>query len=159
MPARVINVVVGGKEPPLIGISKKRSPFESCLSLTRSDRAFRLCVSGALKPLKLSVMHWLLLGCVNQGADDGASHSILAKKLGVSAPQITVLVTFLIKNRLIKQKTSRLDQRQRRVYLTIKGQTIVEDADSFVATALTEFWRTVPESYLSFYERVSYHLG
>lgn len=159
MPVRAIKVLIGANDSPISKNPEPLNVLDSCLEITKSDRTFRMYTAIALKPLNLSLMQWLLLSCVNCEPDKGVSHVYLSRKLGISGPQVTVLITYLIKLRMLRQSASRYDMRKQTVTITTKGQTILDDADDRVAVVLKKYWKKIPDNYLVIYKRVLTTLG
>lgn len=150
-----IKVVIGGKEAP--GSKKIVTPsaFETSLALSRTDRAFQAMVTKKLKPLKLNAMQWLLLGVVEDADETGISLGAAAKTLDVSLPQMTALSSKLVDARLLRIRTQRSDRRSRRVMLSARGRSTLENANGAVSDGLAVWFKPVPDNYLAFYRRVN----
>ncbi|MBI3624318.1 MarR family transcriptional regulator [Candidatus Saccharibacteria bacterium] len=146
--------MVGGRETlPTTQLSPPLA-FQICLDLTRADRNLRATIAAALKPLNLNLMQWLLLGVVETAGDKGMSISAVARTLGVSQSQITILGHQLTATHLLRQKTQRADRRSRHLWLTIKSRAILDDAEAAVSKALKKSYKSAPTNHLVFYHRV-----
>jgi DNA-binding MarR family transcriptional regulator len=97
------------------------------------------------------MMEWLLLGVVGEGPDNGMSLSDIAKRLDVSQPQVTALMTKVSKQRLVRQKVQRHDRRSRHVVLSTRGQRMLDLIEDAIATRLKEWLADVPREQLKHY--------
>jgi DNA-binding MarR family transcriptional regulator len=127
------------------------SMYQACLLHSRADRVLRSLVAGQLEALKVTMMEWLLLGVVGEGPDNGMSLSDIAKRLDVSQPQVTALMTKVSKQRLVRQKVQRHDRRSRHVVLSTRGQRMLDLIEDAIATRLKEWLADVPREQLKHY--------
>lgn len=125
--------------------------YEACLQHARADRALRAVVSGQLEGLKITMMEWLLLGIVANGPEKGLSMSAVAQSLDVTLPQVTALVSNLVKQRLVKQKTQSYDRRSRHVMATAKGKALLEQIEASVGSAMRNWLEDIPKQQLVAY--------
>lgn len=125
--------------------------YEACLLHARADRALRTVVAKQLESFKVTMMEWLLLGVVCNGPDKGLSMSTVAKSLDVTLPQVTALVSNLVKQRLAKQKTQSHDRRSRHVVATNRGRALLEDIEEAVTRAMKEWLNDIPREKLATY--------
>jgi DNA-binding MarR family transcriptional regulator len=125
--------------------------YELCLLHARTDRALRTVVAKQLDVFKVTMMEWLLLGVVCGGPDKGLSMSTIATTLDVTLPQVTALVTKLVKLRLVKQKTQSYDRRSRHVVATNKGRILLGDMEQAIAQAMEVWLGEVPRDQLKVY--------
>lgn len=133
--------------------------YEACLLHARADRAMRGVVAHQLEGFKVTMMEWLLLGVVCAGPDKGLSMSGVAKELDVTLPQVTALVTSLVKLRLVKQKTQSHDRRSRHVIATQRGRLMLLDMETQIAKAMREWLEDIPQDELDTYFHVVRHLA
>lgn len=117
----------------------------------RADRALRLVVAQELEQYRVTMMEWLLLGVVVNGPVNGLSMSAIAHELDVTLPQVTALVTNLIKQKLVKQKTQTHDRRSRHVIPTPKGQDLLDSIEESIVSAMKEWVADVPRDKLQVY--------
>lgn len=125
--------------------------YELCLMHARTDRGLRTVVAKQLDEFKVTMMEWLLLGVVVGGPEKGLSMSTVATTLDVTLPQVTALVTNLVKLRLVKQKTQTHDRRSRHVVATNKGKILLGDMEQAIALAMEEWLKDVPREQLAVY--------
>lgn len=125
--------------------------YEICLLHARNDRALRTVVAKQLDAFKVTMMEWLLLGVVCGGPDKGLSMSTVAATLDVTLPQVTALVTNLVKLRLVKQKTQSHDRRSRHVVATNRGRILLGDMEQAIAMAMEEWLKDIPPAQLTTY--------
>ena len=129
----------------------KMTMYEICLLHARTDRALRTVVAKQLDSFKVTMMEWLLLGVVCGGPDKGLSMSTIAATLDVTLPQVTALVTNLVKLRLVKQKTQTHDRRSRHVVPTNRGRILLGDMEQAIAQAMEEWLKDIPREHLETY--------
>lgn len=129
----------------------KMTMYEICLLHARTDRALRTVVAKQLDEFKVTMMEWLLLGVVCGGPEKGLSMSTIAATLDVTLPQVTALVTNLIKLRLVKQKTQSHDRRSRHVVATNRGRILLGDMEQAIAGAMEEWLKDIPKDQLDNY--------
>ncbi len=160
MPTKTIKVVIGGNEAPVTQKLVRPSAFQTCLMLTKVDRSLRGLVTKQLKPFKLTMTQWLLLGVVASADTSGISISNTAKSLNVTMSQVTGISTQLVTAHLLRQKrTQRSDHRSRYLLLTARGRVILEDVEESVNKALIYWFQAIPENQLVFYRRVNEQLA
>jgi DNA-binding MarR family transcriptional regulator len=131
--------------------NSKMTMYEICLLHARTDRALRTVVANQLDEFKVTMMEWLLLGVVCGGPEKGLSMSTIAATLDVTLPQVTALVTNLIKLRLVKQKTQAHDRRSRHVVATNRGRILLGDMEQAIARAMEEWLKDIPKDQLDIY--------
>lgn len=125
--------------------------YETCLQHARADRALRGIVADELEGFKVTMMEWLLLGVVCSGSDKGQSMSSIAKTLDVTLPQVTALVTNLVKHKLVKQKTQAQDRRSRHVVPTNKGRLLLTDMEDAINVSMKRWLSDIPQENLKIY--------
>lgn len=125
--------------------------YEACMLHARADRALRLVVARELEQFKVTMMEWLLLGVVVNGPDKGLSMSAIAQNLDVTLPQVTALVSNLIKEKLVKQKTQAHDRRSRHVTATPRGTLLLGDMEKAISSAMRDWVQDVPRDQLQEY--------
>jgi DNA-binding MarR family transcriptional regulator len=97
------------------------------------------------------MMEWLLLGVVVSGPEKGLSMSSVAQALDVTLPQVTALVSNLLKQKLIKQKTQLQDRRSRHVSPTSRGKVLLGDMERAINQAMESWLKEVPDEELQVY--------
>lgn len=125
--------------------------FELCLMHARADRTMREVVAKQLSPFDITMMEWLVLGVVSQAPKNGFSMTQVAKILDVTLPQVTALVTTLIKLKLIKQTILPEDRRGRQVNIAPKGARLLDKLEGHVAEAMRGWSRDIPRDQLYAY--------
>ncbi len=156
MSAKSIKVVVGGNEAPITTKRQQPTAFQSCLLLGIVDRSLRADITHQLKPFKLTISQWLLLGAVALADDAGISIQDTARTLNVTASQVTTLSSQLVSSHLLRQKrTQRDDRRSRHLLLTARGQALLEGAEESVNKVLKKWFKSIPENHRIFYWRVN----
>ncbi len=133
--------------------------YEACLLHARADRALRTVVSSKLEGLNITMMEWLLLGIVVNGPEKGLSMSSVAHSLNVTLPQVTALVSNLVKQKLVRQKTQSYDRRSRHVMASPKGKALLEQIEISVGDAIKEWLKDIPETQLLAYMETVKHLA
>ena len=117
----------------------------------RADRALRLVVGKELEQFKVTMMEWLLLGVVVGGPDNGMSMSAIAHTLDVTLPQVTALVSNLLHQKLVRQKTQVHDRRSRHVTATARGKVLLTDMEQSINTTMRTWIKDVPREELHIY--------
>jgi MarR family transcriptional regulator, transcriptional regulator for hemolysin len=125
--------------------------YETCLLHARADRALRTVVAKQLEGFKVTMMEWLLLGVVHGGPEKGLSMSSIAEALDVTLPQVTALVTNLVKMRLVKQKTQAHDRRSRHVVVTNRGNIMLADMEEAISAVMRIWLEGIPRDQLQRY--------
>lgn len=125
--------------------------YKACLLHSRADRALRLVVSRRLEQFNVTMMEWLLIGVVNNGAKEGMTMSAVASALDVTLPQVTALTASLTKLKLLKQKVSRQDRRSRRLVTTANGKKLLTEIEQEVNKAMREWVADIPQDKLGVY--------
>lgn len=125
--------------------------YEACLYHSRTDRALRLVVCRCIEKYKVTMMEWLLLGIVGNGPTDGLNMSALARLLEVTMPQVTALTSHLLAYKLVKQKASKQDRRNRYVLISGKGKTLLENIEENITIAMKDWLQSIPEQQLVSY--------
>jgi DNA-binding MarR family transcriptional regulator len=77
--------------------------------------------------------------------------SQVARALDVTLPQVTALVTVLIKIKLIKQKVLATDRRGRQVIITPKGNRVLVKLEERIAVAMRAWSQDIPADQLRAY--------
>ena len=124
---------------------KSLSMGELCLTQSRADRAMHSVVTKQLEPFRLTMMEWLVLVVVSGGSKEGLSMTRIANALDVTLPQVTALVTTLLHQKLVTQKTLETDRRGRQVNVTLRGRRTLAKLESSIAWALNEWSGHVSE--------------
>ncbi|MES2971361.1 MAG: MarR family transcriptional regulator [Patescibacteria group bacterium] len=127
------------------------SMYDLCLMHARADRAMRVVVSEQLEPYNITMMEWLALGVVSGGPKRGLSMTRVASTLNVTLPQVTALITSLVKWKLIKQRVLDTDRRGRQVIVTLKGKRALGKIESDIAKAMREWSSDIPKEQLRDY--------
>lgn len=140
-------------------IGESPTVFELCLWQSRSDRSLRMVVGRELKSKGLTMMEWLLLSCVDLAGNSGLSMSGIASALDVTLPQVTALITTLVKQRFVRQKTQRSDRRSRHVLITAKGRLTLNDANAKITAIVTKWLDGLSEEQLANYTETLEYLA
>lgn len=127
------------------------SMYELCLMHARADRAMRAVVSEQLEPYHITMMEWLALGVVAGGPKSGLSMTRVASVLDVTLPQVTALITGLVKLKLIKQRVLDTDRRGRQVIITLKGKRTLGKLEGDITRAMREWSKDIPREQLRSY--------
>lgn len=127
------------------------SMYELCLMHARADRAMRSVVGKPLELHALTMMEWLALGVISNAPREGFSMSQVAKALDVTLPQVTALVTTLIKIKLIKQRVLPTDRRGRQVIITPKGTRTLIRLEEQIAVVMRTWSEDIPREQLRAY--------
>src|SRR5215468_10726085 len=84
----------------------------------------------ALEPLELHPREFAVLRAVK--AKDGQSQQMLADQLHIPPSRIVAIVDELESRRLVERRPDPQDRRLRTLYLTRRGQTLLDDALNLV---------------------------
>ena len=137
------------------------SMYQALLLHSRADRVLRTVVSRQLDKFNITMMEWLLMGTVKNGAKEGVSMSEVASSLDVTLPQVTALTANLTKLKYLKQKVSRLDRRSRRLVITSVGKKQLAVIEESLEKAITDWVSDIPKnqwkSYLEMVETLANH--
>ncbi len=125
--------------------------YQACLMHARADRALRLLVAKKLEEFDLTMMEWLLLATVCNGAREGMTMSAVAGTLDVTLPQITALTNSLVKTRLVKQKVSSQDRRSRQLTCTIAGKRLITRIEEAINDSMSQWLGDIPREQLDSY--------
>ncbi len=125
--------------------------YELCLMHARADRAMRSVVASQLDPQALTMMEWLALGVISNAPKEGYSMSQVARALDVTLPQVTALVTTLIKMKLVKQKVLVTDRRGRQVIVTPRGARVLTKLEERIAVVMRGWSKAIPRDQLAIY--------
>lgn len=128
--------------------------YELCLLHAHSDRIFRASIASHLEKSHITMMEWLLLGVVKDGANKGVTMSDIATALQVTLPQVTALVNKLLPLKLIRQKSASADRRSRLVQLTNKGQLVFDEACQLLDAARAELMGGASDEQIDAYAAV-----
>ena len=125
--------------------------YELLLMQVRADRSMRVMVANQVESQRLTMMEWLTLGVISSGLRSGLSMSKVAVDLGVSLPQVTVLVSSLIELKFVKQQILASDHRGRQVHVTLKGKRVLNKLESAVAKTIRIRTKEIPSNRLQAY--------
>ena len=127
------------------------SMYDLCLMHARADRAMRVVINEQLEPYNITMMEWLALGVVFGGPKRGLSMTRVATTLNVTLPQVTALITSLVKWKLIKQRVLDTDRRGRQVIITLKGKRALSKIEGDISRAMREWSKDIPREQLRTY--------
>ncbi len=127
------------------------SAFELCLMQSRVDRSLRSALAPGLETHGLSVMEWLVLNAVHRSENRSLSMSDIASILDVTLPQVTALVTRLVKQGLVKQKTYARDKRGRLVTVTMRGRRTLQKLESASLNVMSQLGNKISDKDLRLY--------
>lgn len=134
-----------------LGILPVREMF---LLYAQTDRRLRSEVSKNLESSSISLMEWLMLGILNDGDKKGISMTELSGKLSVSLPQVTAIMSGLMKKRLVRQRTLKKDRRSREALITQRGEDLLKDLDANALRAGKKIFANVQPGELADYQNV-----
>lgn len=117
------------------------SAIELLLLHSRADRALRSLLTSQFEQYNITMMEWLLLGVLSKSSRDGMSMSAIASELAVTLPQVTALMTSVVKKKLVRLRTLKQDRRSRHAALSAKGEDILGQVEE----AVTNVMRNWPE--------------
>lgn len=105
-------------------------------ALAETARVWRMRLDQRLKPLGLSQAKWrALLSLARDG--EGMTQTALAERLGIEGPSLVGLLDRLAADGWIERLVCADDRRARRVYLTEKARSTLEEIET-VATRLRQ---------------------
>ncbi|MDZ7744871.1 MAG: MarR family transcriptional regulator [Candidatus Saccharibacteria bacterium] len=128
---------------------------------SRADRALRSLLENRLEKSGVTIMEWLVLSIISRSPKTGLSMSELAATLGVTLPQVTALMTGVVKKKYVRLKTQPRDRRSRHALLTSKGASVAENAkadiDAVLKDTLSEITADQEKAYLTVLEQIARH--
>lgn len=124
---------------------------EFFLMHAKADRALRGVISKAIQKSSLTMTEWLALAVIAEGSKDGMRMGEVARKLDVTLPQVTALVTTLLDKKLCKQHVFADDRRGRQVMATLKGRRLLVGLEVDTERALEAFSETIDPEQLQAY--------
>ena len=151
-------MTVGGKETPATQ-SKKLSTSELLRTTNKAQHNLNKLVGAQLKKHKLNFNQWLLLGAIYEAGDEGVGISIVARKLGINTPQITLASQGLVVRHAVRQRTQREDRRSKKLFITARGRVLFTDSEAAVAEVVTKLLESIPAGHMHFYHRISLALA
>ncbi len=105
-------------------------------ALAETARVWRMRLDQRLKPLGLSQAKWrALLSLARDG--EGMTQTALAERLGIEGPSLVGLLDRLAADGWIQRLVCADDRRVRRIYLTEKARSTLEEIEA-VATRLRQ---------------------
>lgn len=113
-------------------------------AIAETARVLRLRLDERLQPLGLSQSKWRALLNVWRGGE-GLTQKALAERLGVEGPSVVGLLDRLAADGWIERLVCREDRRVRRIYLTEKARSTVEEIESVAAELRGEILGDIPE--------------
>lgn len=116
-------------------------------AIAETARVLRLRLDERLRPLGLSQSKWRALLNVWRGGE-GLTQKALAERLGIEGPSVVGLLDRLAADGWIERLVCRDDRRVRRIYLTDKARSTVEEIESVAAELRAEILGGIPESEL-----------
>ena len=119
------------------------SAYEIGLFHSQVHRTLRGIVSQHLEQFGVTMMEWLLLGTVKAGPKEGVTMTTVARTLHVTLPQVTALTTVLMQSKLIKQRVSKHDRRNKYLVCSGSAKKLLQDIDKVIDTALQEWMADV----------------
>ncbi len=133
--------------------------YQACLLHSRADRTLRAVVSSHLEKLRITRMEWLLLAAVCEDPVEGIGMTALAVTLDVSLPQVTALLSHLLKGGFVKQREATNDRRMRYVSATKKGRVLIATIETSMRDTLKQWLVDIPRPQLEIYMRTVQQLA
>ncbi|SEO80994.1 MarR family transcriptional regulator [Aquisalimonas asiatica] len=116
-------------------------------AIAETARVLRMRLDERLRPLGLSQSKWrALLNVWRSG--EGLTQKALTERLGVEGPSVVGLLDRLAADGWIERLVCSDDRRVRRIYLTDKARTTVEEIEAVAAELRGEILDGIPEQEL-----------
>ena len=113
-------------------------------AVAETSRVLRLRLDERLRPLGLSQAKWrALLSIWRDG--EGLTQKALAERLGIEGPSLVGLLDRLAVDGWIERLVCADDRRARRIYLTDKARSTVEEIEAVAAQLRQEILGGIPE--------------
>lgn len=135
----------------MLSDESKTSTIELLLIHSRADRTLRSLLASHFEKYNITMMEWLLLGVLSGSSNEGMSMSSVAGKLDVTLPQVTALMTSLVKKKLVRLRTLKQDRRSRHAALTAKGEDVLGQVEDAATAALRDWPQDISTEQLSAY--------
>ncbi|MFV8836006.1 MarR family transcriptional regulator [Aquisalimonas sp.] len=116
-------------------------------AIAETARVLRMRLDERLRPLGLSQSKWrALLNVWRSG--EGLTQKALTERLGVEGPSVVGLLDRLAADGWIERLVCSDDRRVRRIYLTDKARSTVEEIETVAAELRGEILDDIPEQEL-----------
>ena len=113
-------------------------------ALAETARVWRMRLDQRLKPLGLSQAKWrALLSLARDG--EGMTQTALAERLGIEGPSLVGLLDRLAADGWIERLVCADDRRVRRIYLTEKARSTLEEIEAVAARLRQELFGDIAE--------------
>ncbi len=106
---------------------------------SRTSSALKILVTRALKSYELGVTEWEFLDTLANDKNGTLTVTQLAQMFDMNTPQATIIVGYLIKRSLVRQKVSVKDRRVRYLSTTRSGRRLAYDANQSIHNAM-RYW-------------------
>lgn len=127
--------------------------YEACLMYVNADRVLRGIIEEQLRDFDMSLTDWLMLGVIDGGPTSGITLSDIAVALGVSQPQVTMLMANAIQLGLVRQRVGKKDRRSRTAVLTVKGKRLLDSIEEKVKDFMKVWLSEIPSQQLMAYSQ------
>lgn len=137
------------------------SSYSVMLAKMRAFRATKEVINKALSDFDITIMQWLMLGCIERQSE-GTTAGYIAEELNITMPLVTRFTTALKAKKLIEVVPLKSDKRTKIITLTPAGENLLYDTDPIVKQALKEWLAPIPsaeiQTYISVMLKVAYEL-
>lgn len=116
-------------------------------ALAETARVWRMRLDQRLRPLGLSQAKWrALLNLARDG--EGMTQKALAERLGIEGPSLVGLLDRLAADGWVERLVCPQDRRVRRIYLTAKARSTLEEIEAVATQLRRELFGDIPEEEL-----------
>ena len=141
-------------------VSKKAeiSSYELIRLQAKTHRGLKNKFGNILDKHNLSTLDWSILGILFENKE-GCHYNKIATDLAVEPPFITELVTKLIKLKLINIKEDITDRRAKKIFITPKGEGLVEEVEAKFQEYFSTFFKNVTASEFDTFKKIMEELS
>lgn len=120
---------------------------------TKAHRLVRGRIYDLLEVYSLNPTLWSLLSIVSQ-AVDGVRSSVVADKIGVQPPMVTMLADELIQQGLLRRVSHHTDGRVRMLVVSAKGKKLVTELESKLGNEISRLTHGLSDQEIRTFQKI-----
>lgn len=129
----------------LVGKKLDINTYDLVLLQAKTNRALKNKFGEVLDEHKLTTLDWSVLGILSTHTQ-GCRYNTIAQELSVEPPFVTELVTKLVKQKLIAIKDDIKDRRAKLIFLSKKGEEIINDTEAKLQDHFSDLFKNISAS-------------
>ena len=129
----------------LVGKKLDINTYDLVLLQAKTNRALKNKFGEVLNEYKLTTLDWSVLGILSTHTE-GCRYNTIAQELSVEPPFVTELVTKLVKQKLIAIKDDIKDRRAKLIFLSKKGEEIINDTEAKLQDHFSDLFKNISPS-------------